>query len=119
MKKVLHVLPKNVNQQKQILLRISQDLGVLPKEKTKRVQQQITFSLVKKIQDFYTLDSISWQAPCKRDTKILKENGVKVKYQKRHLLYNIREVYELFMQQNPSKKIRCLFENLPNNFKIK
>ncbi len=41
----------------------------------------------------------------KRDSKTIKENGINVKYQKDHLLYNIREVYQLFMKQNPREKI--------------
>ncbi len=112
-------MPKNVNQQKQIIQRVSEDLGITSKKKIVRVQPQIPPSVVKLVEEFYKLDTISWQAPGKRDTKVVKENGVKVKYQKRHLLLTIREVYELFMEQYPSKKIYCLFEILRNDFKIK
>ncbi len=108
-----------MNHQKQVLQRVSEELGITPKTKAVRIQQKIPPSVVKTIQEFYKLDTISWQAPGKRDTKVVKENGVKVKYQKRHLLLNIREVYELFMEQYPSKKTHCLFEILLNEFKVK
>jgi hypothetical protein len=86
------------------LQHISQDVGLVPKPKIIRTHAQIEASLVKKVQDFYLLDSVSWQAPGKRDTKTIKENGIKVKYQKRHLLFNIREVYELFMEKIQVRK---------------
>ena len=65
---------------------------------------------------FFTKDEISWQDPRKRDTKTIKENGVNVKYQKRYLLYNIREVYQLFIQENPSKRIPNAFETHINTY---
>lgn len=118
MKKVLRVLPNNVNQQKQVLQRINEDLGITSKTKHVRVQSHIPPPIVKMVQDFYKLDSISWQAPGKHDVKVVKENGVKVKYQKKHLLFNIREVYELFMQEHPSKKTHLHIKIFTNDFKI-
>ncbi len=59
---------------------------------------------MKDIKEFYLPDPISWQAPGSRDCKAVEENGAKVKYHKHHLLHNLREVYELFIQKNPSKK---------------
>ncbi len=105
-----------MDQQKQVLQRVNEDLGIASKTKSVRVQPQIPSSVVKTVQEFYKLDTISWQAPGKRDTKVVKENGVKVKYQKRHLLLTIREVYELFMEQYPSKETYCLFEILLIDF---
>jgi hypothetical protein len=39
--------------------------------------------------------------PGKRDVVVIKEDGNKTTYQKRILLYNIREVFELFRAENP------------------
>ena len=99
-----------------MLERVSHTLGLLPKPKAARTSATIPPATIEKIQKFYTNDEISWQAPGKRDTKTVKENGVNVKYQKRHLLYNIREVYELFIQENPGKRILCLFETHGSSF---
>jgi hypothetical protein len=52
-------------------------------------------------QDFYAKDSISWHAPGKRDFITIQENGSRIRYQKRHLLHNIGEVHELFVQEHP------------------
>ena len=52
------------------------------------------------VHDFYQKDSISWQAPGKRDYLTVRENGIRVQHQKRFLLYNIREIHELFIQEH-------------------
>ena len=41
--------------------------------------------------------------PGKRDAIVINENGTKTSYQKRVLLYTIREAYELFLAENPGK----------------
>jgi hypothetical protein len=94
-KKVLRVLPDNPNKKKQVFERVGHSLGLLLKPKAARTSATIPAALVEKVQKFYTNNEISWPAPGKRDTKTVKENGINVKYQKQHLLYSIREVYEL------------------------
>ena len=59
-KKVLCVLPNNVNQQQQILQRVSEDLGIALKTKPIRVQSKMTSWVVKTVQEFYKLHTISW-----------------------------------------------------------
>ncbi|CAF4537280.1 unnamed protein product, partial [Rotaria magnacalcarata] len=105
-KKVLRALPKTMAQKKQVLEHICQDLGILPKPKAARIQSKIPASVRTKVEQFYLKDYISWQAPGKRDHKTIKENGLKVRCQK--CLYNIRQVYELFIQENPSKHVTYL-----------
>jgi hypothetical protein len=39
--------------------------------------------------------------PGKRDTVVVKEYGGKKTYQKRILLYNLREIHQMFLQDNP------------------
>ena len=107
-KKVVRVLPENPDRRQQVLERIVQEFGLLPKTKAKRTNAQLSDLLIENIEEFYTKDFISWQAPGKRDYITMKENGIKVKHQKRHLLYNLREVYELFLQENPSKQMTLL-----------
>jgi hypothetical protein len=41
--------------------------------------------------------------PGKRDTVVVNDNGNKTTYQKRILLYTIREAYELFLAENTGK----------------
>ena len=103
MKKVLRALPNNPNKKKQVFENLGHSLGLLSKQGAARTSAALPSALVEKIQKFYTSNEISWQAPGKRDTKTVKENGINVKYQKRCLLYSIREVYELFLEQNPGK----------------
>lgn len=75
---------------------LSQSLGIAPVPKAVQAQAAISDVVVQKVQKFFELDSISWQDPGKRDTKTVKENEVKVKRQKWHLLFNVREAYGLF-----------------------
>jgi hypothetical protein len=103
-KKVFRALPKNRNRQEQVVRRVGQDLGLFETPKFQRTQAQIPRDVVKKVQEFYGNDSISWQAPGKRDCVTIRENGIRIKYQKRHLLYNIREVHQLFIQEHSGMK---------------
>ncbi|CAF3951677.1 unnamed protein product [Adineta steineri] len=104
-KKVLRVLPTNPDKQHQILTRVGQNLGLFPKPTPHRQQASIPMDVIQKVQDFYKNDNISWQAPGKRDYVTVRENGTRVKYQKRFLLFNIREVHQLFIQDNPGLSI--------------
>ncbi|CAM4793442.1 unnamed protein product [Rotaria magnacalcarata] len=104
-KKVLRVLPADPDKRQQILTRVGQDLGLFQKPISQRVQASIPMDVIQKVKEFYNNDSISWQAPGKRDCITVRENGIRVKYQKRFLLFNIREVHQLFVQDNPGASI--------------
>ena len=101
---MVRALPEDRHRRQRVLERLTQDFYLLPKGKMQRTQSQIPDSVLVKIKEFYQKDFVSWQAPGKRDFVTVKENGTNVKYQKRHLLYNVREVYELFKELNPSKQ---------------
>lgn len=103
-RKVVRALPEDRHRRQRVLERLTQDFYLLPKGKIQRTQSQIPDSVLVKIKEFYQKDFVSWQAPGKRDFVTVKENGTNVKYQKRHLLYNVREVHELFKELNPSKQ---------------
>lgn len=100
-KKVLRALPTDLNKRQQILTRVGQNLGLFQKPISQRTQATLPANVVQKVVDFYNNDSISWQAPGKRDYISVRENGVRIKYQKRFLLFNTREVHQLFIQDNP------------------
>ncbi len=104
-KKVLRVLPTDPDKQHQILTRVGQNLGLFQTPTHQRQQAAIPMDVIQKVQDFYKNDSISWQAPGKRDYVTVRENGTRVKYQKRFLLFNIREVHQLFIQDHPGMNI--------------
>lgn len=93
MKKVVRALPENPKRRQRVLQRIAEDFGMVPNKKNERTNVRLSEALIDRIKEFYNKDFISWQAPGKRDYISIKEDGVKVKHQKRHLLYNIREVY--------------------------
>ncbi|CAF1313207.1 unnamed protein product [Adineta ricciae] len=50
---------------------------------------------------------IRYQAPGKKDSITIKENGEKKKLQKRYLLYSLNEIYQLFIEENPQIAIGC------------
>ncbi|CAF1025968.1 unnamed protein product [Didymodactylos carnosus] len=104
-KKVIKALPNNPARQKQVLQSVGQTIGLFPKP----IHQRTTLKTCDKVKDaavtFYTRDDISWQAPGKRDYVVVRDDGQKTKHQKRHLMFNLREAYELFLSENPSTTI--------------
>ncbi|GFQ85053.1 hypothetical protein TNCT_217721 [Trichonephila clavata] len=56
----------------------------------------------KQIHDFYNRDDISRQTPNIKDNKTVKSHvGVKLRIQKRTMIKNIREAFEIFKETNP------------------
>jgi hypothetical protein len=102
LKKVLNVLPVNKDKQVELIQTIAVDLNILKLEKKiQRTQRSLPVDVKKQIYDYYFRDDISYQAPGKKDTITIKENGVKKTLQKRYLLYSLRELYQLFMEEHP------------------
>ncbi|CAF3413602.1 unnamed protein product, partial [Rotaria socialis] len=78
-----------------------------------RVQQSLSTDRKQKIYDYYCRDDISYQAPGKRDVIAVKENGIKKTLQKRYLLYSLRGVHQLFLEENPNINVgRSMFQYL-------
>lgn len=102
-KKVVRMLPENPKRRQRVLQRIVEDFEMIPKKKSERTIVQLSGALIDRIKEFYNKDFISWRAPGKIDYITTKEDGVKVTHQKRHLLYNIREAHQLFLEENPRK----------------
>ncbi|CAF1310453.1 unnamed protein product [Adineta ricciae] len=106
LKKMKQALPANKNKQIELIHKIAEDLNVLQLEKKyERTNQSIPSEVKKKVFDYYIRDDISYQSPGKRDTITVKENGAKLKLQRRYLLFSLRELYELFIQENPQIKL--------------
>jgi len=86
---------------KVVIQHLAQNVGLIPKPTHQRSTLQLSDKLKTDIHNFYVRDDISYQLPGKRDTVVVKkDDGSKVTYQKRILLNNLRENYELFIEEN-------------------
>jgi len=100
MKKVKRVLPKDSSKKKTVIRALAQTVGLLPLDTHQRVTRKLPTQVKDDIVLFYCRDDISYQMPGKRDVIVVKDDGQKITYQKRILLYNIREAYEMFLVEN-------------------
>lgn len=90
-----------INQSKKLV----EKYGILC-DTTKKLGMKIPENTVKKVKEFYCSDEISRACPGLRDfVKFYDENGEKVKVQRRLILMNLREAYEMFKIQNQNEKI--------------
>lgn len=104
--KIKRVLPANKDKQIELIQKIAEDLNILKLEKEhERVYQSISSEAKKKIYEFYCRDDISYQSPGKRDFIATKDNGIKLKLQRRYLLFSLRELYQFFIEENPEIKL--------------
>lgn len=103
-KRVVRVLPGDRDRQQAVVKRIGQSLGLFGKSNCKRSTPNLSEAVRKQVVDFYMNDSISWQAPGKRDCLTVRQNGIRVQHQKRFLLFNIRECHALFVQEHPGMR---------------
>jgi hypothetical protein len=71
---------------------------------------KLSMKLKKEIAGFYCRDDISYQMPGKRDTIVLRQGGTKSTHQKWILLYNIREVHQIFLSEYSGSGTNC-FDN--------
>lgn len=58
--------------------------------------KELPESTVKCIQNLFLLDSISRQAPGRKDYVSVRSEGKKMKWQKCHMVWSLKEVYKLF-----------------------
>ncbi|CAF3406874.1 unnamed protein product, partial [Rotaria socialis] len=114
LKKVINALPASKDKQVELIKQVAKDLNILKLEKKhERNYQSLSTTVKNEVYEFYCRDDISYQAPGKRDTITIKENGNKKTMQKKYLLYTLRELYELFMTENPNITISLSsFQNL-------
>ena len=105
--KVKHHLPKSPMKREAVITKLASSSGIFAERK--KVANGGTLKLspevVKKVEPFYNLDSISRQTAGRKEFVITREGGEKQHLQKRHLLYSLKEVHALFLKENPSIKI--------------
>lgn len=109
-KRLFTALPRSPRKKQVVVTKIAEDVGlsISPKHvPVKPHQGQISAETKKLVKDFYLQDDISRQLPGKKDVKSIKnvETGRKEKVAKRMLMYNLREVHKLFMDQHTEHKI--------------
>jgi uncharacterized protein (DUF2461 family) len=104
-KKAKRGLPKDLNQKKVVVRNLAQAVGIIPRDSHQRTARKLSSQIKNSISiiSFYCRDDISYQMPGKRDTIVVNDNGNKTTYQKKILLYTVREAYELFLAENPGK----------------
>ncbi|CAF2377023.1 unnamed protein product [Rotaria sp. Silwood2] len=96
------MLPKDTNKQKLVIQAMAQSVGLSPIPMAPGVSRSLPLAVKKTVLHFCERDDISYQMPGKRDTIVVKEqNGIKKTYQKRILLFNLREAHQMFLQDNP------------------
>lgn len=106
LKKSKNALPQSPRKKVEIIKKIASELGLsLPSAKLP--SNCVSSATKQKAIDFYYNDDISRILPGKKDVKSVKDalTNKKVKLQKRLLMYNLREVYELFKTDNPNETI--------------
>lgn len=97
MGKVKQVLPNSPRKRRAVISKLATSDGFSPSTSNtqKAGNKQLPKSTVKCVQDFYLLDSISRQAPGHKDYVSVRSEGKKIKLQKRHILWSLKEVYGL------------------------
>ena len=114
LKRVLKVLPVNKDKKVELVQTIAEQFNLVKSnQKFERNQRSLPSHIKKKVYDYYFRDDITYQAPGKRDNITIKENGLQKALQKRYLLYTLRELHKLFIQENPTITIsRSSFQDL-------
>ncbi|CAF1322579.1 unnamed protein product, partial [Rotaria sordida] len=92
-----------------VIRSLTQTVGLLPLDTHQRVTTKVPIQIKNDNTSFYCRDDISYQMSEKRDTVVIKENGNKISYQKRILLYNIRGAFELFVAENSDVSVARTF----------
>ena len=113
-------LPQCDNKKNAIIEHLAQSVGLIAKPTHERNSLQISDKIKDDVYNFYMRDDISYQLPGKRDTVVVKQNdGSKITYQKRILFNNLRENYELFIEENNGVSLsRSFFAELRPPFVV-
>lgn len=106
--KVKSCLPASPRKKVAVIRKLADSYGIPSIEKKMYKDsgnKQLPQTIVKCIQDFYIVDSISSQAPGMRDYVIVRSQGKKTKLQKRHLIWSLKETHAMFKKENADCKI--------------
>ena len=95
------------SKKQQVVKKLSKEFNILPNEVNywKTTLDKAASELVKMIEIFYQRDDISRMCPGRRDVVTVKTSNGKVKLQKRHLYFKIRETHAIFLSEYPEVKI--------------
>ena len=87
-------------------MKLAKSEGIVAKKmRIEKSPNCIPADTVQMVEEFFLLDSISRQAPGKRDFVTVRKDGGKEQVQKRHLLWSLQETYALFKKEHSSVKI--------------
>ena len=106
------VLPQSPRKRKAVVFKLAHASGFLRKKKCTRGNRGLPKETVNLVKVFFQLDSISRQAPGRKDFVTVRENNTKHHIQKRHLLWSLREYCSIFMKEIPTIEI-CLISFAP------
>ena len=99
------MLPQSPRKRKAVVFKLAHASGFLRKKKCTRGNRGLPKETVNLVKVFFQLDSISRQAPGRKDFVTVRENNTKHHIQKRHLLWSLRECYSILMKENPTTEI--------------
>ena len=106
--KVKSHLPKSPRKRKAVVAKLASAAGIkiVKKKKLSLVGNKcISTQIISKVKAYYMLDSISRQAPGKKDFVTSWKSGKKEHLQKRHMMLSLKETHALFLKDNPDVKI--------------
>lgn len=106
--KLTPLLPHSPRKRKAVISKLTKSSGLSLSDNTQHSpsgNKKIDESTVQCVQKFYFQDSMSRQAPGRRDYVIVRQRGKKSKLQKRHLMWSLKETFGLFQKENPDIKI--------------
>lgn len=103
--KIKRNLPASPTKAMDVIKKIASEFNIDVFDKNvapKAAPRKLTVEGKKLICDFYNRDDISRQMPGIKDVKTVKSNnGTKIRIQKRTMVMNIREAYEIFKEIHP------------------
>ena len=106
--RVKQVLPNSPRKRRTVISKLAKSVDGISSNSPnphRNGNKQLRKSSVKCVQDFFHLDSISRQAPGRNDYVSVRSEGKKMTLQKRHIMWSLMEVYQLFLKEHPEIKI--------------
>lgn len=85
--------------------KLTEENGILCEITKKIGSRKIDSATVEKVHEFYRSEIVSRACPGIRDYVLHKANGEKEKLQRRLVLCNLKEAYQMFKNANPGRKI--------------
>ena len=108
MRKVKQALPHSPWKRRAVISKLAKSAdGFSPSSINahKTSNKQLPESTVKCVQNFFLLESISRKAPGRKDYVSVRSEGKKMKLQKHHIMWSLKEVCKLFPKEHPNIKI--------------